>query len=65
MTAVARSLDLERSLQRVDYRSPLQPPPQVLADLHLAHTRHIPFENLDVLLGRGIRLDMPACAPSW
>jgi N-hydroxyarylamine O-acetyltransferase len=29
-----------------------------LAGLHLAHVRHIPFENLDVLLGRGIRLDM-------
>jgi N-hydroxyarylamine O-acetyltransferase len=29
-----------------------------LAELHLAHATHIPFENLDVLLGRPIRLDL-------
>jgi N-hydroxyarylamine O-acetyltransferase len=28
-----------------------------LADLHLAHATHIPFENIDVLLGRPIHLD--------
>ncbi|HEY0675483.1 MAG TPA: arylamine N-acetyltransferase [Immundisolibacter sp.] len=60
MTAVARPLDLERYLRRVDYRGGLQPTAQVLAELHLAHVRHIPFENLDVLLGRGIRLDVPS-----
>jgi N-hydroxyarylamine O-acetyltransferase len=26
--------------------------------MHLAHATHIPFENLDVLLGRSIRLDL-------
>ena len=58
VTAAASPLDLDRYLQRIDYRGALQPTPQVLADLHLAHVRHIPFENLDVLLGRGIRLDL-------
>ena len=33
-----------------------------LADLHLAHVRSIPYENLDVVLGREIRLDVPALA---
>lgn len=64
MTAVARSLDLERYLQRVDYSGTLQPTAQVLAELHLAHAHHVRFENLEVLLGRGIRLDVPAGSPS-
>ncbi len=60
MTPAASPLDLDRYLQRIDYRGALQPTPEVLADLHLAHVRHIPFENLDVLLGRGIQLDLPS-----
>lgn len=60
MTLAGNPLDLDRYLQRIDYRGALQPTSQVLADLHLAHVRHIPFENLDVLLGRGIRLDLPS-----
>ena len=31
-----------------------------LAALHRAHAGAIPFENLDILLGRGIRLDLPS-----
>ena len=58
MSLAGSPLDLDRYLQRIDYRGALQPTPQVLADLHLAHVRHVPFENLDVLLGRGIRLDL-------
>ncbi len=58
MTLAASGLDLDRYLERIDYRGALTPTPQVLADLHLAHTCHIPFENLDVLVGRGIRLDL-------
>ena len=34
------------------------PAGSALAGLHLAHATHIPFENLDVLLGRPIRLDL-------
>ena len=33
-----------------------------LADLHRAHVQSIPYENLDVVLGREIRLDVPGLA---
>jgi N-hydroxyarylamine O-acetyltransferase len=35
-----------------------QPTAQTLRDLHLAHATHVPFENLDVMLRRPIRLDL-------
>jgi len=34
------------------------PAAETLAALHLAHATHLPFENLDILLGRPIRLDL-------
>jgi N-hydroxyarylamine O-acetyltransferase len=43
---------------RVGYRGPRTPSAEVLRDLHLAHATHIPFENLDIHLGRPIRLDL-------
>jgi N-hydroxyarylamine O-acetyltransferase len=53
-------LDLDRYLARIDYRAPLARDHSTLAGLHLAHATHIPFENLDILLGRPIRLDLPS-----
>jgi len=50
--------DLAAYLQRVDYAGPVEPTLPVLKALHLAHATHIPFENLDILLGRPIRLDI-------
>jgi N-hydroxyarylamine O-acetyltransferase len=52
------ALDLEAYLRRIGYSGGLQPVPAVLEALHLAHATHIPFENLDILLGRPIRLDL-------
>jgi N-hydroxyarylamine O-acetyltransferase len=52
-------LDLEAYLDRVEYTGSRQLTLDVLRDLHLAHATHIPFENLDVVLGRPIRLDLP------
>ncbi len=52
--------DLAAYLARVGYAGPLAPAPEVLQALHLAHATHIPFENLDILLGRPIRLDLDA-----
>ena len=49
--------DLDAYLERIGYRGELRPDSSTLAGLHLAHATHIPFENLDVLLGRPIRLD--------
>jgi N-hydroxyarylamine O-acetyltransferase len=52
------SIDLEAYLQRIAYEGPCEPTCAVLEALHLAHATHIPFENLDVLLKRPIRLDL-------
>jgi len=40
-----------------DLAAYLAPTRQALEALHLAHATHIPFENIDVLLGRPIALD--------
>ena len=50
--------DLQAYLRRIGYAGPLDPTLAVLERLHLAHATHIPFESLDVLLGRPIRLDL-------
>lgn len=52
------ALDLEAYLGRIGYSGRLQPDPAVLEAIHLAHATHIPFENLDILLKRPIRLDL-------
>jgi N-hydroxyarylamine O-acetyltransferase len=52
------SLDLNAYLNRIGFEGPLTPSLETLRALHFAHATHIPFENLDVLLGRGIRLDL-------
>lgn len=54
----ACSLDLDAYLGRIDYVGSLAPTQQVLESLHLAHATHIPFENLEILLGRPIHLDL-------
>ena len=54
----APELDLAAYLARVGLAAAPAPTPAGLAELHLAHATHIPFENLDVLLGRPIRLDL-------
>lgn len=51
-------LDLPAYLERIGYSGSLEPTQPVLEALHLAHATHIPFENLDILLGRPIRLDL-------
>jgi N-hydroxyarylamine O-acetyltransferase len=64
MTAVTQGallsddLDLDSYLGRIGYSGRLQPVPAVLEAIHLAHATHIPFENLDILLKRPIRLDL-------
>jgi N-hydroxyarylamine O-acetyltransferase len=51
-------LDLDAYLHRIGYARDLRPTRATLDALHLAHATHIPFENLDILLGRPIRLDL-------
>ena len=53
------SFDLNAYLTRVAFeRRPARPGLSTLRDLALAHPRAIPFENLDPLLRRPIRLDI-------
>ena len=50
-------MDLKTYADRVGYTGEFAPTLDTLRRLHYAHATHIPFENLDVLLGRPIRLD--------
>lgn len=54
------ALDLDAYLHRIGHRGPVEPTAATLAALHRAHVAAIPFENLDVLLGRGVAVDLPA-----
>jgi len=56
------AFDLDAYLARIGWRGPLEPTLETLSDLTRAHISRIPFENLDVLLGRGIRLDLDSLA---
>src|SRR5437016_14531569 len=51
-------IDLDAYLSRVGYRGDPNPSAATLRALHLAHAMHVPFENLDVLLGLPIKLDL-------
>lgn len=51
-------MDLTAYAARIGYTGPFAPNAEALQELHLAHATHIPFENLDILLGRPIRLDL-------
>ncbi len=51
-------LDLDAYLKRVGYRGGLRPDKDTLVALHRAHVASVPFENLDVVLGRGVSVDL-------
>ncbi|HEY3687771.1 MAG TPA: arylamine N-acetyltransferase [Streptosporangiaceae bacterium] len=51
-------LDLDAYLARVGYTGPREPTAAALRALHRAHTEAIPFENLDIVLGREISVDL-------
>ena len=51
---------LDRYLQRLAYAGDLRPSYATLEALHRSHATRIPFENLDVLLGRRIDLSLEA-----
>jgi N-hydroxyarylamine O-acetyltransferase len=51
-------IDLGAYLDRIAYRGSLAPTLETLSEIHFAHALRIPFENLDVLLGRPIQLDL-------
>jgi N-hydroxyarylamine O-acetyltransferase len=52
-----KPMDTAAYLARIGYTGPLDPDPEMLCALHLAHLYRVPFENLDISLGREIRCD--------
>ncbi|GED96566.1 arylamine N-acetyltransferase family protein [Gordonia crocea] len=51
-------LDRDAVLARIGYTGDTAPTPATLAALHRAYATSIPFENLDILIDRPIRLDV-------
>jgi len=51
-------VELSSYLARIGYAGDLTPGPTLLAKLHQAHASRIPFENLDILRGRPIQVDL-------
>jgi N-hydroxyarylamine O-acetyltransferase len=54
------SINVERYLERIGYDGPREPSVEALHALTAAHTKSIPFENIDVLLERPILLEPEA-----
>lgn len=55
---VTSPLDLDAYFERIHWSGGRSPTFETLAGILRAHTARIPFENLDVLLRRGVRLDL-------
>ena len=53
-------MDTKAYLERIRYRGRIRPSPDVLRELHREHLLSIPFENLDIHLGRPIILSKKA-----
>jgi N-hydroxyarylamine O-acetyltransferase len=52
--------NLDAYLARIGYTGPRTPSFATLDAIHAHHAHTIPFENLDIHLGRGIRIDLPS-----
>jgi N-hydroxyarylamine O-acetyltransferase len=57
---VTHTLDLDAYFARIGYGGPRAPTLETLQAISHAHVSRIPFENLDVLLGRPIQLELEA-----
>jgi len=53
-------VDVTAYLKRISYSGPLTPTALTLRELHRAHLLTVPFENLEISLGRSIVLDEDA-----
>ncbi len=49
-------MNLQGYLRRIEYKGPLEPTLETLRRLHRAHLLAIPYENLDIHLGRRLEL---------
>ncbi|MCC5883892.1 MAG: arylamine N-acetyltransferase [Halomonas sp.] len=52
------ALDLDAYLTRIDYRGPVTPSLETLKALQQAHLAAVPFENLEIVTGGEIRIDL-------
>jgi N-hydroxyarylamine O-acetyltransferase len=59
-TEAASTVDLQAYCKRIGYEGPLEPTLQTLRELQSRHIAEIPFEAIDVLLGRGIDISPAA-----
>jgi N-hydroxyarylamine O-acetyltransferase len=53
-------MDIDAYLSRIAYDGPMRKDLSTMAALHRAHLRAIPYENLDVQLGRPVTIERPA-----
>lgn len=58
MAVALAAADVDAYFERIGYSGSRQPGLATLADLQLRHTLALPFENLDPLLKRPVRLDL-------
>jgi len=58
MTEQPEPFDLDAYLARIDYAGKRDASAKTLHAVHRAHATHIPFENLDILLGKAVLLDL-------
>lgn len=56
--AMAHSFPLDAYFARIGYDGPCEPTFATLCAVHERHAQTIPFENIDVVLGRSIPLDL-------
>lgn len=59
-TTTSGEIDLDAYFRRIGYAGPRTPVLETLRSIHLQHAVSIPFENLDPLLRRTPRLDLPS-----
>jgi N-hydroxyarylamine O-acetyltransferase len=60
MTWNGEELDLDAYLARIGFTGDVKPDLETLRALHRAHIASIPFENLEIMLGRPVNLDLAA-----
>jgi N-hydroxyarylamine O-acetyltransferase len=56
------ALDVDAYAERIGYGGPLRPDLDTFSALHRHHVANVPFENLDVMLGRGPSVELDAIA---
>src|SRR5262245_17149912 len=56
--AVRDKVDVGSYAARIGYAGDMAPTLETLKALHFAHSTSIPFENLDILMGRPISLEL-------